>query len=73
MRAFEINVSFCKVITATAMATLPEAVWPLNPPVTNAQEASDVTFAASAPRHLTSTYGGGLEGSSMAFNHNKMS
>lgn len=31
------------------MATLPEAAWPLNPPVTRVQEASDVTFAVSTP------------------------
>lgn len=31
------------------MATLPEAAWPLNPPVTHMQEASDVTFAVSTP------------------------
>lgn len=54
------------------MATLPEAAWPSNPPVTHVKETRDVTFAANTPRHLTSTCGG-LKRSSLAFNHKKMS
>lgn len=64
--------SFCKDFSPSAMATRPEAAWPLNPPVTHVKETRDVTFAASTRRHLTSTCGG-LERSSLAFNHEEMS
>lgn len=42
------------------MATLPEAVWPLNPPVTHVQEASDVTFAVSTPPPFNIHLSGGV-------------